>query len=115
MSASSGDTILAGVTDAPSQGGDAAKDPEASDTKTPGAKRHRRPFSNVVLHAPQVLRALVRTDEIWLVVLAAFVGFFTGCAVWLMTVATQRNMRGIFPAFGASHPQASPCTTLGLR
>ena len=52
-------------------------------------KKHRRPLSNVVLHAPQVLRALVRTDEIWLVVLAAFAGCFTGIAVWLMTETTQ--------------------------
>ncbi len=42
-----------------------------------------------MLHAPHVLRALVRTDEIWLVLLAAFAGFFTGFAVWLMTEATQ--------------------------
>jgi len=42
-----------------------------------------------VLHAPQVLRALVRTDEVWLVVLAAFIGCVTGLAVWLMTETTQ--------------------------
>ena len=41
------------------------------------------------MHAPQVLRALVRADEIWLVVLAAFVGCGTGIAVWLMTATTQ--------------------------
>ncbi len=84
MSASSGDTIMTGVSDSPPPGGTASDDiPHAA------SKRHRRPFSNVVLHAPQVLRALVRTDEIWLVVLAAFAGFFTGFAVWLMTEATQ--------------------------
>mgnify|MGYP003331561687 CR=1 FL=1 len=59
-------------------------------------RRHRRPFSNVVLHAPQVLRALVRTDEIWLVVLSAFVGVFAGIAVWLMTEATQRIHEVLF-------------------
>lgn len=42
-----------------------------------------------MLHAPQVLRALVRADEIWLVALAAFIGCGTGIAVWLMTAATQ--------------------------
>ena len=42
-----------------------------------------------MLHAPQTLRALVRTDEIWLVVLAAFVGCGAGIAVWLMTETTQ--------------------------
>ena len=35
----------------------------------------------VVLHAPQVLRALVRADEIWLVTLAAFIGAAGGIAV----------------------------------
>ncbi len=91
MSASSGDPTLAAVSNAPLQGEIAAGDQEKTktDTRLPTGKRHRRPFSNVVGHAPQVLRALVRTDEIWLVVLAAFVGFFTGVAVWLMTEATQ--------------------------
>jgi CIC family chloride channel protein len=42
-----------------------------------------------VLHAPQTLRALVRTDEIWLVVLSAFVGGGAGVAVWMMTETTQ--------------------------
>lgn len=59
-------------------------------------KRHRRPLSNVVGHAPQVLRALVRTDEIWLVVVAGFAGFFTGIAVWLMTEATQQVHQLLF-------------------
>lgn len=49
-----------------------------------------------VLHAPQVLRALVRADEIWLVVLAAFLGCFTGVAVWLMTSCTQMIHETIF-------------------
>jgi CIC family chloride channel protein len=42
-----------------------------------------------VLHAPQTLRALVRTDEIWLVVLSAFIGCGAGIAVSAMTEATQ--------------------------
>lgn len=42
-----------------------------------------------MLHAPQVLRALVRADEIWLVALAAFIGCGTGIAVSAMTEATQ--------------------------
>ncbi|HEX2941731.1 MAG TPA: chloride channel protein [Rhodopila sp.] len=52
------------------------------------------------MHAPQVLRALVRTDEIWLVVLAAFLGCATGCCVWLMTETTQlvhQTLFGISP------------------
>ena len=43
----------------------------------------------MVLHAPQTLRALVRSDELWLVVLAAFVGCGSGLAVALMTYAAQ--------------------------
>ena len=57
--------------------------------KQPPARRPRRPFSNAVLHAPQVLRALVRADEVWLVALAALVGGVVGVAVWMMTEATQ--------------------------
>jgi CIC family chloride channel protein len=52
-------------------------------------RRSRRPLGSAVLHAPQVLRALVRADEIWLVVLSAFLGCGTGIMVWLMTSATQ--------------------------
>ena len=84
MSASSGDTIPAG---APPHGKDVSEAEQAP--LRHATKKHRRPLSNVVLHAPQVLRALVRTDEIWLVVLAAFAGCFTGIAVWLMTETTQ--------------------------
>jgi len=46
-------------------------------------------LGSAVLHAPQVLRALVRADEIWLVVLAAFIGCGTGIVVWMMTEGTQ--------------------------
>ncbi|MFL5289255.1 MAG: chloride channel protein [Rhodopila sp.] len=65
-------------------------------------RRTRRPIGSVVLHAPQVLRALVRTDEIWLVVLAAFIGCATGISVWLMTSATQLVHEVLF---GISHEQ----------
>jgi CIC family chloride channel protein len=54
------------------------------------AKRVRRAFGDAVLHAPQTLRALVRADEIWLVVLAAAVGVTAGLCVHVMTVVTQR-------------------------
>ena len=40
-------------------------------------RRHRRPLG-VVMHAPQTLRALVRADEIGLVVLSAIVGSVAG-------------------------------------
>jgi chloride channel protein, CIC family len=52
------------------------------------AGRHRS-FGDIVLHAPQTLRALVRTDEIWLVVLAACVGAAAGALVYVMTEAAQ--------------------------
>jgi CIC family chloride channel protein len=54
------------------------------------------------MHAPQVLRALVRADEIWLVVLAAFVGCATGIMVWLMTATTQLIHETLF---GIAHSQ----------
>jgi CIC family chloride channel protein len=54
------------------------------------------------MHAPQMLRALVRADEIWLVVLAAFIGCATGIIVWLMTATTQLVHETLF---GISHLQ----------
>jgi chloride channel protein, CIC family len=51
-------------------------------------RRRRSPWA-AVLHAPQVVRALVRANEIWLVVLAAFVGAVGGLIVHLMTVSAQ--------------------------
>lgn len=50
--------------------------------------RHRRPFGEAVLHAPQTLRALVRTDEVWLVAVAALVGAASGLMVTAMTRTT---------------------------
>jgi CIC family chloride channel protein len=59
-------------------------------------RRPRRPIGSAVTHAPQVLRALVRADEIWLVVLAAFLGCATGIVVWLMNSATQLIHQTLF-------------------
>src|ERR1700744_5479415 len=67
----------------------ASIDPGARRRKRMANRRPRRPIGSAVMHAPQVLRALVRADEIWLVVLAAFLGCGTGIAVWLMTATTQ--------------------------
>ncbi len=84
-----GDTTLAGPHGIRTPGKIAA----VGDTATGGprvqVRRPRRPIGSAVMHAPQVLRALVRADEIWLVVLAAFVGCGTGISVWLMTATTQ--------------------------
>ncbi len=60
------------------------------------AIRARRPLGEWVMHAPQTLRALVRADEIWLSVLAAFVGLIAGLAVTAMSVGTQLMHRVLF-------------------
>ena len=70
-------------------------DPRAR-TSRDGQRRRRRPFGDMVLHAPQTLRALVRTDEIWLVVLSAFIGCGAGILVWLMTETTQLIHEALF-------------------
>ena len=79
MSTLPGDSTIAGAPTAP----------HAGRTASTRYHRPRRAFGDAVLHAPQTLRALVRTDEIWLVVLSAFVGCGAGIAVWLMTETTQ--------------------------
>ena len=48
-----------------------------------------KPVNDWFLHAPQTLRALVRADEIWLVVLAGGVGVASGLCVTVMGWATQ--------------------------
>ncbi len=53
------------------------------------AKRPRRALGSAVAHAPQVLRALVRADEVWLLVLAAGIGVGAGILVWLINAAAQ--------------------------
>ncbi len=69
----------------------------ASDTTADSAPvRPRRTLSGFVLHAPQMLRALVRTDEIWLSVLAAFIGVIAGFCVTGMTLSTQWVHRILF-------------------
>ncbi len=52
-------------------------------------ERVRRALGDVVLHAPQTLRALVRADEVWLVALAAVIGIVAGIVVVAMNVVTQ--------------------------
>jgi CIC family chloride channel protein len=49
----------------------------------------RRRVGSLVIHAPQRLRALVRGDELWLVVLAALIGVLAGCMVAVMNTVTQ--------------------------
>src|ERR1700692_2963969 len=84
-----GDSTLAGPHSARLVGEFASAATESSPNRRPQTRRPRRPIGSAVQHAPQVLRALVRADEIWLVVLSAFLGCATGIMVWLMTSATQ--------------------------
>ena len=60
------------------------------------ARRERRPIADAVAHVPQTLRALVRADEIWLVVLSAFVGLGAGLVVVLMEVFAQAMHRALY-------------------
>jgi CIC family chloride channel protein len=59
-------------------------------------QRIRRGLGDIVVHAPQALRALVRADEIWLVVLAAVVGVASGLCVYGMSVITQYGHEILF-------------------
>ncbi len=69
---------------------------QAPPTSERRAQRARRWLGDVVLHAPQTFRALVRGDELWLVVLAAGVGLASGLCVHLMTLATQTSHEWLF-------------------
>jgi CIC family chloride channel protein len=100
MPTSPGESVLAGTQDVPPIARVAS---DADDIDTPDAaardkphRRPRRPFGDMVLHAPQTLRALVRTDELWLVVLAAFIGCGSGILVWMMNETTQLIHEALF-------------------
>src|ERR1700679_922906 len=104
-----GDSTLAGPQGIPLPGKSASKSTSksastghAAGTRRAQARRPRRPIGSAVMHAPQVLRALVRADEIWLVVFAAFVGCGTGILVWLMTATTQLIHETLF---GIAHTE----------
>ncbi len=60
------------------------------------APRNRRALGEIVLHAPQTLRALVRASEFWLVALAAVVGIVAGLCVTAMTIASHGIHRLLF-------------------
>jgi CIC family chloride channel protein len=59
-------------------------------------RRPRRALGSAVAHAPQVLRALVRADEIWLLVVAAGIGVMAGIAVWLINESAQLCHQTLF-------------------
>lgn len=65
-----------------------------------------RPYQHlgeIVLHAPQTLRALVRADELWLVVLAAIIGALAGLGVVVMEIIAQFMHRYLFDLPGDAH------------
>ena len=66
------------------------------DDTPPKETRPRRRFRETVRHMPQTLRALVRADEIWLVVLAALVGLIGGLCVTVMSTITQLMHQMLF-------------------
>ncbi len=57
---------------------------------------HTVPVQRWVVHAPHTLRALVRADEIWLVVLAACIGVIAGVLVVAINDATLLAHRLLF-------------------
>ena len=62
----------------------------------PAPLRARRDLSGALLHVPHLLRALVRTDELWLVALAGFVGLGAGLCVTAMSELTLAMHRVLF-------------------
>jgi chloride channel protein, CIC family len=70
--------------------------PATSGADVLSAKRPRRALGEVVLHVPQTLRALVRTDEIWLALLAAVIGIAAGLVVVAMNTTTEMAHQILF-------------------
>ncbi len=63
--------------------------PIAPVSSVAAAARARRPIKQAVAHVPQALRAMVRADEIWLVLLAAAIGLLSGLTVVAMQEGAQ--------------------------
>ncbi len=61
-----------------------------------GVRRQRAKLNTAVAQAPATLRALVRADEIWLVVLSAFVGASAGVIVVAMSMLAQYMHRVLY-------------------
>ena len=55
-----------------------------------------RPIGEWVLHAPKILRALVRADELWLAMLSAVVGVLGGLGVVAINVVTAVMHQRLF-------------------
>ncbi len=97
MPATPGESAVAG---SPRRGRGASNPREARGNTIKA--RPKRAFGSVVSHAPQVLRAMVRADEVWLLVLAALIGVASGLAVQLIS-ATAQLMHQVL--FGIGHDQ----------
>jgi len=69
--------------------------------------RSRRSFNWTVTHAPQTLRALVRADEMWLVVLAGAIGLVAGVVVAVMNMISQRMHEILFLLVPGQHLSAA--------
>ena len=83
------------VTPAPDSTRDATRDEAGAPRPRSFADRRRR-FGAWVLQVPQALRAQVRANEIWLVVLAAMVGVAAGLCVTGMNLVTQTAHQLLF-------------------
>ena len=59
-------------------------------------RRAQRLFDVWVVHAPQTFRVLVRTDELWLVLVAAAVGALSGIAIIAMNDLSMLMHRRLF-------------------
>ncbi|MDT7950121.1 MAG: chloride channel protein [Acetobacteraceae bacterium] len=66
------------------------------DAATASVLRQRRRFEHAIAHAPAKLRAVVRADEIWLVVMAGAVGAGAGAVVVAMSMVAQMMHRAFY-------------------
>ncbi len=66
------------------------------DAAAASVMRQRRKIGHAVSHAPATLRAVVRADEIWLVVMAAVIGVGAGFVVVAMSAIGQSMHRLLF-------------------
>lgn len=79
-----------------SQAPDAAAAARAALPRSRGAAARLRAAQAAFGHAPQTLRALVRADELWLVLLASAIGVLAGLAVVAMNAASQTAHEVLF-------------------
>lgn len=76
--------------------------------------RQRRKIGHALVHAPATLRAMVRADEIWLVLLAGVVGAIAGATVVAMSSIAQ-HMHRFFYALGRGEFLSSQLAVDPLR